>query len=307
VGSPIREQDLVIGGGVESMSRVPMGSTGGGLDGNNPALLEMHPLVPQGISADLIATLEGFSRADLDAFAAESQRRCQLAQKEGRFERSLVAVRDPEGRVVLDRDEHPRAGTTAEGLGKLPPSFEQLGAYVPKGDTRTLDQRALSRYPQLERIEHVHHAGNSSGIVDGAGAVVVASPEYAKAHGLRPRARFVAMATAADEPIIMLTAPTPATRRCLAKAGMGLADVDLIEINEAFAAIPLKVMRDLDMDPEKVNVNGGAIALGHPLGATGAMLLGTLLDELERRDLGTGLVTMCIGGGMGIATIIERV
>jgi acetyl-CoA C-acetyltransferase len=301
------QQDLVIGGGVESMSRVPMGSTGGGLDGNNPALLEMHPLVPQGISADLIATLEGFSRADLDAFAAESQRRCQLAQKEGRFERSLVAVRDPEGRVVLDRDEHPRAGTTAEGLGKLPPSFEQLGAYVPKGDTRTLDQRALSRYPQLERIEHVHHAGNSSGIVDGAGAVVVASPEYAKAHGLRPRARFVAMATAADEPIIMLTAPTPATRRCLAKAGMGLADVDLIEINEAFAAIPLKVMRDLDMDPEKVNVNGGAIALGHPLGATGAMLLGTLLDELERRDLGTGLVTMCIGGGMGIATIIERV
>jgi acetyl-CoA C-acetyltransferase len=301
------QQELVIGGGVESMSRVPMGSTGGGLDGNNPELVALHPLVPQGISADLIATLEGFSRQDLDAFAAESQRRCEIAQKNGHFANSLVAVRDPAGNVVLDRDEYPRAGSTVESLGKLPPSFEQLGAYTPKGDTRTLDQRALSRYTQLSKIEHVHHAGNSSGIVDGAAAVLVASPAYAKANGLRPRARFRAMATAADEPIIMLTAPTPATERCLAKAKMKISDIELFEINEAFAAIPMKVMRDLSIDPAQVNVNGGAIALGHPLGATGAMLIGTLLDELERQDKTVGLVTMCIGGGMGIATIIERV
>jgi acetyl-CoA C-acetyltransferase len=301
------QQELVIGGGVESMSRVPMGSTGGGLDGNNPELVALHPLVPQGISADLIATLEGFSREDLDRFAAQSQERCAIAQKEGRFDKSLVPVRDPEGKIALDRDEYPRAGTSAESLAKLAPSFEGLGAYVPKGDTRTLDQRALSVYGQISAIHHVHHAGNSSGIVDGAGAVLVASPEYAKSHDLTPRARFIAMATAADEPIIMLTAPTPATQRCLAKARMTIADIDLIEINEAFAAIPLKVMRDLDMDPAKVNVNGGAIALGHPLGATGAMLIGTLLDELERQNKTTGLVTMCIGGGMGIATIIERV
>jgi acetyl-CoA C-acetyltransferase len=301
------QQDLVIGGGVESMSRVPMGSSGGGLDGNNPQLVELHPLVPQGISADLIATLEGFSRADLDRFAAESQRRCEVAQQEKRFEKSLVPVRDTAGKLALERDEYPRAGTTAESLAKLAPSFEGLGQYQAAGDTRTLDQRALSRYPQLSSIQHVHHAGNSSGIVDGAGAVLVASAAYAKAHGLRPRARFIAMATAADEPIIMLTAPTPATQRCLAKAKMQVSDVDLFEINEAFAAIPLKVMRDLDLDPAKVNVNGGAIALGHPLGATGSMLLGTVLDELERRDQTVGLVTMCIGGGMGIATIIERV
>jgi len=301
-------QELVIGGGVESMSRVPMGSTGGGLDGNNPRLVEMHPLVPQGISADLIATLEGFDRGGLDAFAAESQRRCAEAQKNGFFDGSLVPVVDPAtDEVALDRDEHPRAGTTAESLGKLPPSFEALGQYKPEGDSRTLDERALSRYPQIDRIEHVHHAGNSSGIVDGAAAIAVASPEYAKAHGLRPRARFRAMATAADEPIIMLTAPTPATKRCLAKAGMTVADIDLFEINEAFAAIPLKVIRDLGLDPGKVNVNGGAIALGHPLGATGAMLLGTALDELERRDATTALVTMCIGGGMGIATLLERI
>jgi acetyl-CoA C-acetyltransferase len=301
------QQDLVVGGGVESMSRVPMGSTGGGLDGNNPHLKELHPMVPQGISADLIATLEGFSREQLDAFAAESQRRCQIAQKEGRFDGGLIPVRDLDGKVVLDRDEHPRAGTTAEGLGKLPPSFEGLGQYKAKGDDRSFDEKALSRYTQLSEIHHVHHAGNSSGIVDGAGAVLLASPDYAKAHGLRPRARIRAMATAADEPIIMLTAPTPATKRCLARAKMELGDIDLIEINEAFAAIPMKVMRDMDMDPDKVNVNGGAIALGHPLGATGAMLIGTVLDELERRDQTTGLVTMCIGGGMGIATILERV
>jgi acetyl-CoA C-acetyltransferase len=301
------QQDLVIGGGVESMSRVPMGASGAGLDGNNAHLVEMHPLVPQGISADLIATLEGFGREDLDRFAAESQRRAEVAQKEGRFANSLVPVRDLDGKLVLDRDEHPRAGTTAESLGKLAPSFEGLGQYKPQGDPRTMDERALSRYTQLSSIQHHHHAGNSSGIVDGAAAVLVASPEYARAHGLSPRARFKAMATAADEPIIMLTAPTPATERCLAKAKMKLSDIDLIEINEAFAAIPLKVMKDLGMDHGTVNVNGGAIAMGHPLGATGAMLLGTVLDELERQDKTTGLVTMCIGGGMGIATIIERV
>jgi acetyl-CoA C-acetyltransferase len=284
-----------------------MGSDGSGIDGHNRHLRELHPLVPQGISADLIATLEGFSREDVDRFALRSQERCALAQKEGRFERSLVPARDLEGRVVLDRDEHPRAGTTLEGLGKLAPSFEQLGAYVQKGDTLSFDEKARQRYPQVARIDHVHHAGNSSGIVDGAAAVLVASPAYARAHGLRPRARVVATATAADEPIIMLTAPVPATRRCLAKAGMTIDDVDLVEINEAFAAIPLKVIRDCAMDPEKVNVNGGAIALGHPLGATGAMLIGTVLDELERRDQTTGLVTMCIGGGMGITTILERI
>jgi len=301
------QQDLVIGGGVESMSRVPMGSDKGGLTGHNDELDAQHPMVPQGISADLIAAVEGFSRADLDAFAVESQRRAQLAQKGAFFEKSLVPVRDAAGKVVLDHDEHPRAGTTLEGLGKLEPSFSAMGAYQPKGSSLTMDERALSRYPRLSKIDHVHHAGNSSGIVDGASAVLVASPEYAKAHGLRPRARFVAMATAGTEPIIMLTAPTPASERCLAKARMTVKDIDLAEINEAFAAIPLQTMRNLGLDPAKVNVNGGAIALGHPLGATGGMLIGTVLDELERRDLTTGLVTMCIGGGMGIATILERI
>ena len=301
------QQDLVIGGGVESMSRQPMGSDGAGIDGHNPHLRELHPLVPQGISADLIATLEGFTREDVDRFAAQSQARCALAQKDGRFDKSLIPVRDREGNTVLDRDEYPRAGTTLESLAKLEPSFAGLGQYVQKGDALSFDEKAKTRYPQAAEIAHVHHAGNSSGIVDGAAAVLVASPEYAKAHGLRPRARFVATATAADEPVIMLTAPTPASQRVLAKAGMTIRDIDLVEINEAFAAIPLKTMRDLDMDPERVNVNGGAIALGHPLGATGAMLIGTVLDELERRDGARGLVTMCIGGGMGIATIIERI
>jgi len=301
------QQDLVIAGGVESMSRQPMGSDGSGIDGHNRHLRELHPLVPQGISADLIATVEGLSRKDVDEFAARSQARCAVAQKEGRFDRSLVPVRDPEGRVVLDRDEHPRAGSTAESLSKLEPSFAGMGAYVQKGDTLSFDEKARSRYPHVQQIQHVHHAGNSSGIVDGAAAVLIASPEYARAHGLTPRARFVAMATAADEPVIMLTAPTPASQRVLAKARRTIRDIDLVEINEAFAAIPLKTMRDLGMDPETVNVNGGAIALGHPLGATGAMLIGTALDELERRDRASALVTMCIGGGMGIATILERV
>ncbi|MCG8590174.1 MAG: acetyl-CoA C-acetyltransferase [Proteobacteria bacterium] len=300
------QQDLVIGGGVESMSRVPMGADGSGLDGHNPHLEELHPMVPQGISADLIAATEGFSRQDLDAFAAESQRRCQLAQKEGRFDGSLIPVRNADGSVALDRDEHPRAGTTAESLGNLPPSFEGMGSYKPKGSDQTFDERAKLRY-DVDSIPHVHHAGNSSGIVDGASAVLLASPDYAKAHGLKPRARIVATATAATEPIIMLTAPTPASERCLKRAGMTAGDIDLVEINEAFAAIPLQTIRNLKLDPEKVNVNGGAIALGHPLGATGGMLIGTALDELERRDATNALVTMCIGGGMGIATVIERV
>jgi len=301
------QQDLVVAGGVESMSRQPMGSDGSGIDGHNRHLRELHPLVPQGISADLIATVEGFSRKDVDEFAARSQARCALAQRERRFERSLIPVHDADGKVVLDHDEHPRAASTVEKLAQLEPSFAGMGGYVQKGDTLSFDEKARSRYPEVEQIQHVHHAGNSSGIVDGAAALLIASPEYARAHGLRPRARFVAMATAADEPVIMLTAPTPASQRVLAKAKMTIRDVDLVEINEAFAAIPLKTMRDLGMDPETVNVNGGAIALGHPLGATGAMLIGTALDELERRDQTTGLVTMCIGGGMGIATIIERV
>jgi acetyl-CoA C-acetyltransferase len=301
------QQDLVVGGGVESMSRNPMGIDKSGLDGHNPHLRELHPLVPQGISADLIATLEGFSREDVDAFAAESQRRAEIAQKDGRFDRSLIPVKDLDGNVVLDRDEHPRPGTTAEGLGKLPLSFDQMGAYVQKGDTLTFDEKAKKVYPQIDGVSHVHHAGNSSGIVDGASAVLLASPEYAKAHGLKPRARILQTATAGDEPVIMLTAPVPATERCLAKAGMSISDVDLIEINEAFAAVPLKVMRDCGMSHDRVNVNGGAIALGHPLGATGGMLIGTVLDELERQDKTTGLVTMCIGGGMGITTILERI
>ncbi|MEE9608045.1 MAG: acetyl-CoA C-acetyltransferase [Myxococcota bacterium] len=301
------QQDLVIGGGVESMSRQPMGSDKSGLDGHNHHLRELHPLVPQGISADLIATREGFSREDCDRFAATSQERCAIAQKEDRFQRSLIPVVDLDGTLVLERDEHPRPGTSAESLAALDPSFAKLGEYVQKGDTASFDEKARRVYPQVGALNHVHHAGNSSGVVDGASAVLLASPEYAKAHGLTPRARIVATATAGDEPVIMLTAPVPATRRCLAKAGMTIADIDLFEVNEAFAAIPLKVMRDLGMDPDAVNVNGGAIALGHPLGATGGMLIGTVLDELERRDQTTGLVTMCIGGGMGITTILERV
>jgi acetyl-CoA C-acetyltransferase len=284
-----------------------MGSDGAGIDGHNRHLRELYPLVPQGISADLIATLEGFGREDCDRFAHESQTRTARAVEENRFAKSLVPVRNPDGDTILDRDEHPRPQTTLETLAKLEPSFVQLGRYVQKGDQLTFDEKAQRVYPQIAHVQHVHTAGNSSGIVDGAAAVLIASPPYARAHGLRPRARVCAMATHGAEPVIMLTAPVPATERCLRKAGMTIRDIDLIEINEAFAAVPLKVMRDCDMDPERVNVNGGAIALGHPLGATGAMLLGTVLDELERRDLTTGLVTMCIGGGMGITTIVERV
>jgi acetyl-CoA C-acetyltransferase len=292
-------QDLVVAGGVESMSRWDLTAGSVTIDGGNPDFRVAFPTVPQGISADLIATLEGFDRTDVDTFAVESQRRAAVALTEGRFDRGVVAVTDADGEVLLARDEHPRAGTTLEGLAKLRPAFAEMGA--------TYDEIARERYPHVDRIDHVHHAGNSSGVVDGAAAAVVASDGWVEAHGVTPRARVRATAALGSEPVIMLTAPGPAAERCLAKAGMTTADIDLWEVNEAFAAVPLKTMRDLDLDPERVNVNGGAIALGHPIGATGAMLVGTVLDELERRDLSTGLVTMCTGGGMGTATVIERV
>jgi acetyl-CoA C-acetyltransferase len=302
------QQELVVGGGVESMSRVPMMSDRAGIDGHNDLLREKVHQVAQGISADLIATIEGFSREDCDRFAAESQHRAARAQDQGRFDRGLFPVVDPRtGEVALTKDEHPRPGTTLESLAELGAAFEEYGARPVTDDGRTSVQLALARYPEVDAIHHVHTAGNSSGIVDGAAAVLVASETYAKAHGLKPRARIIATATAGAEPVIMLTAPTPASESALAKAGMKASDIDLWEINEAFAAVPLQTMRNLGLDHEKVNVNGGAIALGHPLGATGAILIGTVLDELERRGLATGLVTLCIGGGMGIATIIERI
>jgi acetyl-CoA C-acetyltransferase len=301
-------QQLVVGGGVESMSRVPIGADGAGQDGENMTLRGKVFQVPQGISADLIATLDGFSREELDAFALESQRKAAVAQNEGRFSRGLFPAKDPAtGAVLLEKDEFPRHDTTLEGLAALKPAFPALGA-TPVGPAgETLDQIALERYPQLSEIHHVHTAGNSSGIVDGAAAVLIGSADYAKAHGLKARARIRAMATVGSEPLIMLTAPTPASKKALAKAGMEVKDIDLWEINEAFAVVPLQTIRNLGIDPARVNVNGGAIALGHPLGATGAILLGTALDELERRGLATALITLCIGGGQGIATIIERV
>jgi acetyl-CoA C-acetyltransferase len=300
-------QDVVVAGGVESMSRVPMGSDGGGIDGNNLALRAKVFQVPQGISADLIATREGFSRADLDAFALSSQKKAGVAIAEKRFARSLVPVKGPDGQVLLAADEHPRPDTTMEGLAKLEPSFVGMGAAAvgPKGET--LDQVALARYPEVKSIQHLHTAGNSSGIVDGAAAVMLASEDYVKAHGLKPRARILSVATAGAEPVIMLTAPAPASRKALAKAKMKPSDVDLWEINEAFATVPLQTVRELGIDIARVNPNGGAIALGHPLGGTGAMLLGTAVDELERQGKATAVVTLCIGGGQGIATVIERV
>ncbi|MFW6050796.1 MAG: acetyl-CoA C-acetyltransferase [Myxococcota bacterium] len=301
-------QDLVVGGGVESMSRCPMGSDGGGIDGNNEILRQKVAQVPQGISADLIATLEGFSRDDVDRFALESQQRAEVAQKEGWFSRSLFPVKDPKtGEVVLEKDEHPRPGTTLENLAQLKASFGEMGAMAMGPNGETLDELALKVYPQAGKIDHVHTAGNSSGIVDGAGVVLLASKAYVDKKGLEPRARIRSMATAGAEPVIMLTAPTPASKRALEKAGMEPKDIDLWEINEAFATVPLQTMRNLGVDRDRVNVAGGAIALGHPLGGTGAMLLNTAVDELERRGLGTALITLCIGGGMGIATVIERV
>jgi acetyl-CoA C-acetyltransferase len=292
-------EELVLTGGVESMSRVPMGSDGGAL-AMDPETAYAARFVPQGISADLIATVEGFTREDVDAYAVESQHRAAKAWSNGYFQRSVVPVRDLTGTVVLDRDEHLRPDTTMAGLGALTPSFADIG------EQAGFDAVALQRYHWVECIEHVHHAGNSSGIVDGAALVVVGSEQVGQELGLAPRARIVAGAVTGEEPTIMLTGPAPATRKALAKAGMTIDQIDLIEVNEAFAAVVLRFMREMGVSHDKVNVNGGAIAMGHPLGATGAMILGTLIDELERRDLRYGLATLCVGGGMGIATIIER-
>ncbi|WP_322749456.1 MULTISPECIES: acetyl-CoA C-acetyltransferase [unclassified Frankia] len=300
-------QDLVVGCGVESMSRWPVAEGVVTLDAGNAHLRELYPMVPQGVSADLIATLEGFTREDVDAFAALSQERCAKAVAEGRFDGSVVPVSHLDGTLALDHDEFPRPGTTVATLAKLPASFEQLATQVQAGFDRSFDDMCREVYPQAGEIRHVHHAGNSSGVVDGASAILLASPDYARAHGMTPRARVRMTAVAGADPVIMLTAPGPASLRCLAKAGMTVADIDLWEINEAFAAVPLKTIRDLDLDPDRVNVNGGAIALGHPIGASGPMLIQTVLDELERRDANVGLVTMCTGGGMGTATIIERI
>lgn len=293
-------ESLVLAGGVESMSRVPLGSDGGAY-AQDPTTAYDHYFVPQGIGADLIATLEGFTREDVDAFAARSQERAETAWREGRFARSIVPVTDLNGVTVLDTDEHRRPGSTVESLGKLP------AAFAVAGDQFGFDAVALQKYHQLERIEHVHHAGNSSGIVDGASLVVIGDEAAGARLGLTPRARVVATAVTGSDPTIMLTGPTPATEKALAKAGLGIDDIDLFELNEAFAAVVLKWQRDLKVPAEQVNVNGGAIALGHPLGATGAMILGTVLDELERTGGRRGLATLCVGAGMGIATIIERV
>jgi acetyl-CoA C-acetyltransferase len=301
--------DLAVAGGVESMSRVVMGSDGGGADGNNLHLRGRIFQVPQGISADLIATLEGISREEVDAVALRSQRGAVRAMEEKRFARSLVPVVDPAtGQVALERDEGPRADTTAAGLAQLVPSFAAMGALPvgPRGES--LDDMARAGYPGAAAgIRHVHTAGNSSGLADGAAAVAVASERWVKDRGLRARARIRAMATIGSDPVLMLTGPAPATEKALRQAGMKAGDIDLWEINEAFAAVVLQTVRKLGIDMDKVNVNGGAIALGHPLGATGAILLGTALDELERSGKATALVTMCIGGGQGIATILERV
>jgi acetyl-CoA C-acetyltransferase len=301
-------QDLVVAGGVESMSRVPMGSDGAGQDGDNKLLRGRVFQVPQGISADLIATLEGFTREQLDAVALRSQHNAAAALADGRFTASLVPVHDPvTGALLLAHDEFPRADTTAAGLAALKPSFVALGEQQVGPHGETLDQLAVAAYPRAGQIHHVHTAGNSSGIVDGAAAVLLASEAYVKQHNLKPRARVRSMAVVGSEPLIMLTAPAPASAKALRSAGMSARDIDLWEINEAFAGVVLQTIRALEIDPDRVNVNGGAIALGHPLGATGAMLVGTALAELERRNLTTALITMCVGGGQGIATIIERV
>jgi len=300
-------QECAIGGGVESMSRVPMGSDGAMIDGLNEKLRRTVVMVPQGISADLIATLEGFSRADVDRFALDSQQKAARAIEEGRFGKSLFTVVDDAGKPLADKDEHPRPDTTLESLGQLAPAFVQMGAMAFGPNGETLDQLALKVYPKAGAIDHVHTAGNSSGIVDGACAVLVGSQEFGVKAGIKPRGRIRAMATAGAEPVIMLTAPAPASKRALAQAGMSVKDIDLWEINEAFATVPLQTARLLGIDHDRINVNGGAIALGHPLGATGAILLNTALDELERRQKATALITLCIGGGMGIATVIERV
>ena len=293
-------EDLVWAGGVESMSRVPMGSDGGAWAMDPETNFETS-FVPQGIGADLIATIESFTREDVDAFAARSQELATAAQAEGRFKDSVVPVLDINDNVVLDHDEFIRTGTTVESLSKLKPSFAAMG------DMGGFDAVALQKYHWVEKIDHVHHAGNSSGIVDGASLVAIGSAEAGERNGLKPRARIVATAVSGADPTIMLTGPAPGSRKALAKAGLKAEDLDLIEINEAFAAVALRLVRDLDVDIDKVNVNGGAIAMGHPLGATGGMILGTIVDELHRTGGRYGLCTLCIGGGMGIATIVERI
>ncbi|WP_405386911.1 acetyl-CoA C-acetyltransferase [Streptomyces sp. NBC_01102] len=292
-------EDLVLAGGVESMSRVPMGSDGGAW-AMDPMTSFETGFAPQGIGADLIATIEGFSRRDVDEYAALSQERAAAAWKDERFARSVVPVRDRNGLLVLDHDEHMRPGTTADSLASLKPSFAAVG------EMGGFDAVALQKYHWVEKIDHVHHAGNSSGIVDGAALVAIGSKEVGERYGLTPRARIVSAAVSGSEPTIMLTGPAPATRKALAKAGLTIDDIDLVEINEAFAGVVLRFVKDMGLSLDKVNVNGGAIALGHPLGATGAMILGTLVDELERRDKRYGLVTLCVGGGMGVATVVER-
>ncbi|MCF8151338.1 MAG: acetyl-CoA C-acetyltransferase [Burkholderiaceae bacterium] len=294
------QADLVVGGGVESMSRVPMFSSGGAWP-TDPQVAAKTAFVPQGISADLIATKWGFSRHDVDAYAAESQRRAKQAWDEKRFAKSIVPVKDINGLVMLDHDEYMRPESTLESLSQLKPAFQE------QGEKYGFNSVILQRYPEVERINHVHHAGNSSGIVDGAAAVLFGTREMGAALGLKPRARIRSFASIGSEPSIMLTGPSYAAEKALKRAGMSVKDIDLFELNEAFAAVVLRFMQVLDVSHDRMNVNGGAIAMGHPLGATGAMILGTLLDEMERRDLATGLATLCVGAGMGTATIIERV
>ncbi|MEC7377985.1 MAG: acetyl-CoA C-acetyltransferase [Pseudomonadota bacterium] len=291
-------EDLVVAGGVEAMSRVPMGSDGGAW-ATDPETNLHTGFMPQGIGADLIATLEGFSREDVDGFAVKSQQKAANAWEKGYFAKSIIPVRDQNGVVILDRDEHVRGNTTVDSLAGLKPSFQMMGEMG-------FDGVAREKYHYVEKINHVHHAGNSSGIVDGATALLIGSEAKGKALGLTPRARIVATAVTSTDPTIMLTGPAPAARKALAKAGMTVDQIDLFEVNEAFASVVMRFQRELSVPDDKVNVNGGAIAMGHPLGATGAMILGTLLDELERRELRYGLATLCVGGGMGIATIIER-
>jgi acetyl-CoA C-acetyltransferase len=294
------QQDMAIGGGVESMSRVGIGASGGAW-AVDPSIAVSQYFMPQGISADLIATKYGFSRDDVDAYAIESQKRAATSWKEGRFSRSVMTVRDVNGLTILDKDEHMRPDATMQSLGSLKPAFEQMG------EMGGFDAVAVQKHPEVEYVKHVHHAGNSSGIVDGAAAVLLGNSKAGKKADLKPRARVRAFANIGSEPAIMLTGPIDVTKKVLKRAGMTLGDIDLFELNEAFASVVLRYMQAFKLDPNKINVNGGAIAMGHPLGATGAMILGTVLDELERRNLSTALVTLCIGAGMGTATIIERV
>ncbi len=294
------QHEMAVGGGVESMSRIGIGASGGAWP-VDPSIALKSYFMPQGISADLIATKYGFSRAEVDAYAVESQKRTAAAWDEGRFGRSVVPVKDVNGLTILARDEHPRPNTTMQSLAQLQPSFVQMG------ELGGFDAVAVQAHPEIEAVTHVHHAGNSSGIVDGSAAVLVGSKKAGSKAGLKPRVRIKAFANIGSEPALMLTGPIDVTHKVLKKAKMTLDDIDLVEVNEAFAAVVLRYLQAFDLDPGKVNVNGGAIAMGHPLGATGAMILGIAIDELERRDLSTALVTLCIGAGMGTATIIERV